>query len=66
MVYTLKLIAVLNIYNSFNNIKFTKEKKKLPSTRFLEIKIPYKKIKINHSTFHIPKTNYNFKYLQST
>ena len=43
------LITILNIYNSLNNIKFTKEKisekKSLPSTWFFKSKIPYKKKK---------------------
>ena len=39
--------CVLTIYNSLNNIKFTKEKKiekkNLLSTWFIESKVPYKK-----------------------
>ena len=46
-----------------------KSEKKLPSTLFLESKVPYKKkmkkiyIKINHSTIHTLNTNYYHKHL---
>ena len=55
------LITTLNIYNPLNNIKFAKEKKNLPSTWFLEIKVPYKKNKKEEDkdkSLHSPYSKY--------
>ena len=76
MVFVRILITISNIYNSHNNIKFTKEKKKkrwkkkiYPVLDFLKVKYhtnkkrKEKKVKINHYTVHTLNTNYYLKYL---
>ena len=65
------LITILNIYNSFNNIKFKNEKKNYRVLDFLKVKYHAKRkgkyiyiyIKINHFTIHTLNTNYYLKYL---